>query len=74
MIRPNGLNLTVPAQDVHAPNVKIGDVVTFSYESSIRRELPTNPSIYRIRSDLIWEDVVRSFKKEKLYDGMTTAQ
>ena len=40
-------------------SLKKGDVVTYSYESSARREIPLGPRIVRVRGDLTWEDVVR---------------
>ena len=45
--------------------------MTFSYESSARRGIPVDPTIYRIRNDLSWDDVVRSSHNEKAYlNGM----
>jgi len=41
-------------------SLKKGDVVTFSYENSSRREIPLGPRIVRVRGDLTWEDVVRA--------------
>jgi hypothetical protein len=31
------------------PTPSVGDVVTFSYESQARRDVPVNPRIYRVR-------------------------
>jgi hypothetical protein len=45
--------------------VQIGDVVTFSYESNSRRDAPVNAVVYKIRTDLDWEDVVLNYAKEK---------
>lgn len=52
--------------DVSIPNVHVdplpskGDIVTFSYEINTRHELPVNPEIIRVRSDVTWLDVVHS--------------
>ena len=62
--RPNGSVFTVPAQNVHVA-AQLGDVVTFSYESNSRRDAPVNPVVYRIRTDLDWDDLVLNYAKEK---------
>lgn len=41
-----------------------GDVVTFTYEASARRELPVHPKIIRKRVDLSWADVLISYANE----------
>eukprot|EP00026_Physarum_polycephalum_P001768 Phypoly_transcript_01770.p1 GENE.Phypoly_transcript_01770~~Phypoly_transcript_01770.p1 ORF type:complete len:893 (+),score=154.72 Phypoly_transcript_01770:58-2736(+) len=53
---PDGVTFVAPAGDL---SPKEGEVVTFSYESSARREIPLGPRILRVRGDLTWEDVVR---------------
>jgi hypothetical protein len=63
-IRPTGTEFSVPATDVEIPTPRIGEVVTFSYETMARRDVPTNPRIYRIRKDLSWEDVVANYLRE----------
>ena len=51
----------MPHHNVHLPAlVKEGEVVTFSYEISARRELPVNPIVSKIRRDVTWEDVLKS--------------
>jgi hypothetical protein len=44
-----------------------GDIVTFSYEISTRKELPVNPEIQKIRTDISWEDVLASHTNEEKY-------
>ena len=39
--------------------------MTYSYEVQSRKELPVNPEICRIRTDLSWEEVVANFGLEK---------
>jgi hypothetical protein len=41
--------------------------VTFAYESKARLELPVNPKITRIRTDVAWEDVLLSNITEQKY-------
>ena len=43
---------------------KKGDVVTFSFETYSRSTVPVRPKIFRIRTDVNWEDVVRSYIKD----------
>jgi hypothetical protein len=43
---------------------KRGEVVTFTYDS-FKSGLPVNPVIYRSRSDVSWEDVVREYSESK---------
>jgi hypothetical protein len=45
----------------------VGDVVTYYYDSSPNKETPQNPTIYRVRTDLSWEDVLRNAAKERQY-------
>eukprot|EP00026_Physarum_polycephalum_P002214 Phypoly_transcript_02219.p1 GENE.Phypoly_transcript_02219~~Phypoly_transcript_02219.p1 ORF type:complete len:905 (+),score=113.90 Phypoly_transcript_02219:198-2912(+) len=53
---------------VQPQNVKIsvqkGDIVTFSYDSYSQRSVPVNPFIFRIRTDLSWEQVIMSHLTE----------
>jgi hypothetical protein len=42
-------------------------VVTFSYESNARRDVPISPKIYRIRTDLSWREVVENAAAEKKF-------
>ena len=45
----------------------VGDVVSFSFEIYARRDVPARPTIYRIRTDVSWEDVVHNFHQENKY-------
>ena len=47
---------------------KRGEVVTFTYES-MKFGVPFNPVIYRSRSDILWEDVVRDVNEDKSPEG-----
>jgi hypothetical protein len=41
-----------------------GDLVTFSYTSYSRNSLPVNPVVYRVRTDISWEDVLQEHETE----------
>ena len=58
---------TVPSCDVQIPVPTIGDVVTFSFDSYARRDLPVNHKIYRVRTDISWDDVQHNYAKEQHY-------
>lgn len=40
--------------------VAVGQVVSYVFEASSRRQGPLTPSVLRIRHDLLWSDVVRN--------------
>lgn len=65
--RPNGNIFTVPFEDNQVANLKMGDVVTFAFENSLRRGVPLNPKIVKLRNDISWQDVIRSYKKDTAY-------
>eukprot|EP00026_Physarum_polycephalum_P005007 Phypoly_transcript_05033.p1 GENE.Phypoly_transcript_05033~~Phypoly_transcript_05033.p1 ORF type:complete len:665 (+),score=73.56 Phypoly_transcript_05033:296-1996(+) len=60
----DGSHILVPAPDFP---LKIGEVVTFSFERYARKDVPANPKIQRIRTDIDWADVVDNSLKEPLY-------
>eukprot|EP00026_Physarum_polycephalum_P000389 Phypoly_transcript_00389.p1 GENE.Phypoly_transcript_00389~~Phypoly_transcript_00389.p1 ORF type:complete len:1231 (+),score=194.32 Phypoly_transcript_00389:52-3744(+) len=64
--QPHGTTFTVPASDVHA-RVRVGDVVTYSFEGHARREVPVNPKIFRVRTDVLWDDIVHSVRSAQQY-------
>lgn len=47
-------------KDVMVTHLRVGDVVTFSFDLSSRRNIPVSPKILRIREDLEWDEVVLS--------------
>ena len=47
----------VPQEDVLIPTPSVGEIVSFSFESHARRDVPVRPKIYRIRTDVSWEDI-----------------
>lgn len=52
---------------MHIPTPSEGEVVTFSYEINARRDLPVSPIIYRTRTDVEWDDLLRSDTNEQTY-------
>ena len=62
----------VPNVDVKIPTPSVGDIVSFSYESRARTEVPVNPKIYRIRSDISWDNLPRSSGDRIVQNGMKT--
>eukprot|EP00026_Physarum_polycephalum_P001926 Phypoly_transcript_01929.p1 GENE.Phypoly_transcript_01929~~Phypoly_transcript_01929.p1 ORF type:complete len:592 (+),score=74.28 Phypoly_transcript_01929:633-2408(+) len=59
---PDGATFEVPDAE-SIPLLKIGDVVTFTYEYYSQKSLPTAPKILRKRKDLAWDDVVMEERK-----------
>eukprot|EP00026_Physarum_polycephalum_P000538 Phypoly_transcript_00539.p1 GENE.Phypoly_transcript_00539~~Phypoly_transcript_00539.p1 ORF type:complete len:959 (+),score=132.38 Phypoly_transcript_00539:57-2933(+) len=64
---PSGVIFTVPPENIQTKKLTVGDVVTFSYESNARRDVPISPKIYRIRTDLSWREVVENAAAEKKF-------
>eukprot|EP00026_Physarum_polycephalum_P003078 Phypoly_transcript_03087.p1 GENE.Phypoly_transcript_03087~~Phypoly_transcript_03087.p1 ORF type:complete len:857 (-),score=123.40 Phypoly_transcript_03087:4-2394(-) len=62
---PNGTIVTVPPENVLISTPETGDVVTFSFDAASRREVPINPKIYRIRTDIGWDEMVHSYFRER---------
>jgi hypothetical protein len=59
MRRPTGKSFLVPSYNVElAEPVKPGDIISFNYETYLSNEVPVNPKIYRIRKDVVWEDIL----------------
>jgi hypothetical protein len=44
----------------HARPPAVGDIVTFTSETNLRHDMPANPVVTRIRTDLTWDDVLHS--------------
>jgi signal peptidase I len=68
--RPNGVTFTAPAgtgEFLKRWNPLPGDIVSFKhrgYLSGTKR--PKLPTLYRLRTDLTWEDVVNNWKENKV--------
>lgn len=67
--RPDGQVFEVPPENSPADlQLKRGDVVTFTYDSLYRGSTPVNPTIYRIRTDLSWREILFEASGEKNTD------
>ena len=63
LFSPNGESFIVPPQNVLVSAPHIGAVVSFSFETHWRRDVPLGPKIFRIRTDVTWEDVVTTHRR-----------
>eukprot|EP00026_Physarum_polycephalum_P005354 Phypoly_transcript_05386.p1 GENE.Phypoly_transcript_05386~~Phypoly_transcript_05386.p1 ORF type:complete len:586 (+),score=95.25 Phypoly_transcript_05386:3-1760(+) len=57
---PEGKTFDVPLHEVQTTIPEIGDVVTFTYEKNSRRDIPVRPKIVRSRTDVSWEEILKS--------------
>ena len=63
---PHGQTINVAAADVLLPSPPpLGTIVSVSFDNTARRDAPVNSKVYRIRSDLEWEEVMRSAMRDK---------
>eukprot|EP00026_Physarum_polycephalum_P001959 Phypoly_transcript_01963.p1 GENE.Phypoly_transcript_01963~~Phypoly_transcript_01963.p1 ORF type:complete len:985 (-),score=156.37 Phypoly_transcript_01963:23-2977(-) len=63
---PDGTYFDITADDVlYDTNPKKGDVVTFSFENYSRSVIPVRPKVFRVRTDVFWEDIVRTHIKDR---------
>eukprot|EP00026_Physarum_polycephalum_P002883 Phypoly_transcript_02892.p1 GENE.Phypoly_transcript_02892~~Phypoly_transcript_02892.p1 ORF type:complete len:806 (+),score=69.97 Phypoly_transcript_02892:73-2490(+) len=54
---PSGKMVAVPSENVEISNLAVGSVVTFSYETDTHHpEGLINPTIKRIRHDIVWQE------------------
>lgn len=56
---PDGVVFEVSSENLVDVSLNRGDIVSFSYERYSRRAAPVDPIVYRVRADLIWENVVQ---------------
>ena len=55
-----------PHEDTTARRPQIGDVVSFKhYGFLLSSRKPKLPTLYRVRTDVKWQDVVQSWKEQK---------
>lgn len=76
--RPSGLAFSVPASNVQLTSrPKRGDIVSFSYESYSRYAVPLHVTVFRIRQDLSWGDVIRNYladlPKDRAFSGIPSS-
>eukprot|EP00026_Physarum_polycephalum_P000469 Phypoly_transcript_00470.p1 GENE.Phypoly_transcript_00470~~Phypoly_transcript_00470.p1 ORF type:complete len:781 (-),score=102.87 Phypoly_transcript_00470:244-2586(-) len=56
----NGATVSVPQENNFlGEDVKVGDVVTFSYENVNQKDIPLDPKIIRVRHDVAWKEVAK---------------
>eukprot|EP00026_Physarum_polycephalum_P013932 Phypoly_transcript_14393.p1 GENE.Phypoly_transcript_14393~~Phypoly_transcript_14393.p1 ORF type:complete len:318 (+),score=42.03 Phypoly_transcript_14393:113-955(+) len=70
---PSGSTFDVPSTDVQISPPSIGDIVTFVYDAQSRRDVPQGPKIVRLRTDIDWDDVVRSSRQEERFLNETSS-
>ena len=68
-LRPNGIRFTaVPATTQFAKrwNPKAGDIVSFKHHGYLLgSKKPKLPTLFRLRPDLSWDDVIQNWKGDK---------
>jgi len=66
--RPNGVEFTAsPATSEFGRrwNPQPGDIVSFKHHGYLHASLkPKLPTLYRLRTDMTWDDVVRNWKEQ----------
>lgn len=65
---PDKTRFAVDVENCKVKQLKDGDVVTVAYEDYTRKSIPLNPTIYRIRKDLSWQQVVAENNKSRSYE------
>jgi len=67
--RPNGVRFLATAgsaEFARRNKVNVGDIVSFKHRGFLlATKKPKFPSLYRVRSDLEWDDVVNNWKEMK---------
>lgn len=60
MNRPHGARFSVQTKALDF-TPKRGDIVTFTYDHLTNSSIPIDPVIHRIRTDVLWKDVVKNY-------------
>lgn len=64
LCRPEGTIFTVRRDNFkYGIFPKRGDVISFLYDNYSKKSIPVSPRIYRIRTDLSWEEVIDRYLK-----------
>jgi hypothetical protein len=66
IFRPDGSLVIIPPENVLIPLPPIGTIVSFSFETLARRDTPVSPKIFRVRTDLNWDNVISNFRQESI--------
>lgn len=68
--RPNGIRFVASAGTTEFTkrwNPQIGDIVSFKHHGYLHAsKKPKFPTLYRLRTDISWEDVVHNWKEQKI--------
>ena len=71
--RPNGVRFKAPAGTTEFAkrwNPQPGDIVSFKHRGTLLgTKIPKAPMLYRMRSDMKWEDVLANWKENKFSQG-----
>lgn len=74
-LRPNGNKILVPEEEVKVEKerMKVGAIVSFSFKIQSRRDMPVGGvTIYRVREDVTWRDVVLNhFRERRFLNGIS---
>jgi len=67
--RPNGVTFTAAAGTTEFAkrwNPQPGDIISFKHHGYLlASQKPKFPTLYRLRSDITWDDVVHNWKEQK---------
>lgn len=61
--RPNGVSFLVPLSKnsgINSSDIRVGDVITYTFSGFGVTKTPAKPVIMRKRLDLAWEDIIKS--------------
>lgn len=62
--RPNDVTFQVAAEDITAIEpLRVGDIVSFSYNNLSPNQVPVGPNVFRVRRDLSWNDAISDFSR-----------
>ena len=68
LLRPNGVTFTATpgtSEFLRKHDPAAGDVVSFKFRGfMLGSKKPKHPTLYRVRTDLAWDDVVKNFKEQ----------
>lgn len=69
--RVDGTRMTVATENIKlGTSPKRGDIVSFSYDNFSKSSIPVNPQIYRIRTDITWEDIINNDSNNSQLNGI----
>lgn len=62
--RPNDVTFQVAAEDITAIEpLRVGDIVSFSYNNLSPNQVPVGLNVFRVRRDLSWNDAISDFSR-----------